>query len=92
MIISLDYLLLKKTFLLIYCTWLKLIVYLPKSGAVLKLPFQPSQLEKFYNENCEKFLLNAAYQEYLNNQKEDSDIEEIDNNFEIETIEQIISL
>jgi len=48
---------------------------------------QPSQLEKFYNENCEKFLLNAAYQEYLNNQKEDSDIEEIDNNFEIETIE-----
>jgi len=48
---------------------------------------QPAQLEKFYNENSEKFLLNAAYQEYLNNQKEDSDIEEIENNFEIETIE-----
>jgi len=27
-------------------------------------------LEKFYNENCEKFLLNAAYEEYLENQKE----------------------
>jgi hypothetical protein len=37
---------------------------------------QPSQLEKFYNENCEKFLLNAAYQEYLDAQKDD-DVEEI---------------
>merc|ERR1711970_822495 len=36
----------------------------------------PSQLEKFYNENCEKFLLNAAYQEYLDAQKDD-DVEEI---------------
>jgi len=37
---------------------------------------QPSRLEKFYNENCEKFLLNAAYQEYLDAQKDD-DVEEI---------------
>ena len=33
-------------------------------------------MEKFYNENCEKFLLNAAYQEYLDTQKDD-DVQEV---------------
>ena len=47
---------------------------------------KPSQLEKFYNENCEKFLLNVAYEEYLENKKQtkvtkvnDDSIEEIPN-------------
>ena len=54
---------------------------------------QPAQLEKFYNENCEKFLLNAAYQVYLDNQAKEKAQEEKQTNdviisdHEIENIE-----